>query len=344
MDIHRISRVEQKKTRRQWRILAVLFFLLCGAMLFALNTGYVKLTPFEVIKTFLGMGTEKQALILFEFRLSRIIVAMLVGAGLAVSGCILQGISRNPLADPGIIGITTGAGLFVIVFVAFYDNVSLIPTYIVPIFAFLGGAITAAVIYVLSYRRHEGLLPTRLILTGVAIAAALNGLMMVLVMRLNPKEFHWVSVWLSGTIWGYEWKHVIVLFPLILLFIVAALWKSKLLDVLSLGDQISTGFGVTLEKERIILLAIAVGLAASSVSVSGGIAFVGLIAPHIARRLIGPYHQYLVPASALIGGIMLVVADTIGRSIIAPSEIQAGIVVAIIGAPYFLYLLSRTKV
>lgn len=209
--------------------------------------------------------------------------------------------------------------------------------------AFLGAGITATIIYTLAYKRNEGISPMRLILTGVAVAAGISSAMIVLTLRLSPENYHFVATWLAGSIWGSNWMYVLSLLPWIIVLIPFVFSKARVLNVLNLGDLAATGLGASIEKERRILLASAVGLAGASVSISGGIGFVGLIGPHLARQLVGSRHQYLIPASALTGGLLVLIADTIGRWILQPSEIPAGIIVAVIGAPYFLYLLSKLK-
>ncbi|WP_397469520.1 FecCD family ABC transporter permease [Psychrobacillus sp.] len=338
-----MSKSQHKAKKRNLFIVGILAFFIVIAFFISMNTGYIKLSPTEVIQTFFGYGNEKQQLILFEFRLPRIVIAVLVGMGLAVSGCILQGISRNALADPGILGINAGAGLAVMLFISFFPSTTAVPIFLLPILAFLGAGLTAIIIYTLAYKRHEGISPMRLVLTGVAIAAGISSVMIVLTLRLSPENYQFVATWLAGSIWGSNWKFVLSLLPWILILIPFVFTKARVLNVLNLGDLTATGLGASIEKERRVLLAAAVGLAGASVSISGGIGFVGLIAPHLARQLVGSRHQFLIPASALAGGLLVLVADTIGRWILQPSEIPAGIVVAVIGAPYFLYLLSRLK-
>jgi iron complex transport system permease protein len=167
--------------------------------------------------------------------------------------------------------------------------------------------------------------------------------MTVLSLRLSRELYQFVAVWLTGSIWGTTWDYVLALLPWIVVLFAFVYYKALVLDVLSFGKNVATGLGASVSKEQVKLLAAAVGLASACVSVSGGIGFVGLIGPHLARRLIGPNHKYLLPASALAGALLLLTADTIGRTILQPSEIHAGIVVAIIGAPYFLYLLARSN-
>jgi iron complex transport system permease protein len=182
-----------------------------------------------------------------------------------------------------------------------------------------------------------------LILTGIAVAAGISAATIVLTLRLSPDKYQTVATWMAGSIWGTNWKFLLALLPWILVLLPYAFYTARVMNALNLGDQIATGLGAPVEKERLVLLAAAVGLAGSCVAVSGGIGFVGLIAPHLARRLVGSKHQILLPASALAGSLLVITADTIGRWILQPSEVPTGIVVAVIGAPYFLYLLAKTK-
>ncbi|GAA3409350.1 FecCD family ABC transporter permease [Paenibacillus hodogayensis] len=343
MDLAYLENERKRKALKYTVVLSVLGLLIIVAFIISMNTGYMKLTPIEVIKTLFGGGTAKQHLVLFEFRLPRIVISVLVGAGLAVSGCILQGVSRNALADPGILGINAGAGLAVVLFVTFMKKVGISSVFLLPFLSLVGAGLTAALIFSLAYKRHQGLLPIRLILVGIAVAAGISAAMIVLTIKLDPQQFQFVQVWLAGSIWGTTWKYVLALLPWIVILLPYVFYKSRVFNVLQLGDQAAVGLGTPLERERLKMLSAAVALAASCVAVGGGIGFVGLIGPHLARRLVGPSYQVLLPASALAGGLMLIVADTIGRWILQPSEIPTGIVVAIIGAPYFLYLLAKSK-
>lgn len=331
----------QKKQKRAVVIIAFLIILLITLFFVSLNTGVMRVDPIIVLKTLLGNGEPRDELVLLEFRLPRITIAMLIGMGLAVSGAVLQGVVKNPLADPGIIGINAGAGLTVMLFVTYFSTDLGNSVFIMPILAFIGAGITAMIIYVFSYKKDEGISPIRLILVGVAVAAGISALMIVLTLNLDPRSYDFVATWLAGSIWGSSWNFVLALLPWLVILIPFVYIKSHVLDVLNLGDQTAVSLGVNLEKERRILIAAAVGLAASSVSVSGGIGFVGLIAPHMTRRLIGNNHKYVIPICALIGAVLVLTADTIGRVILQPAEIPAGVVVAIIGAPYFLYLLAK---
>ncbi len=341
----------QQKNEVQKRKVAVrnaAILLGCGILLIlsfilSMNTGYTKLTPFDTLRTLFGGGTDKEKLILFDFRLPRIVISMLIGAGLSLSGCVIQGISKNALADPGLLGINSGAGMMVILYVLFFGAKSFLSVFTLPFLALIGAGITAIVIYVMAFKKGEGIAPMRLILTGVAVQAGISALTTVLVIRLDETQFDFVAAWQAGSIWGSNWKFVIALLPWLLILIPYVMMKSQILDVLTLGDEIAYGLGASVEKERRGLLGAAVALAASCVAVSGSISFVGLISPHLARKLVGPRHRGLLPACAMVGAVLVSTADTIARVIVQPSEIPTGIMVAIIGAPYFLYLLAKSK-
>ncbi|MGZ9697628.1 FecCD family ABC transporter permease [Bacillus safensis] len=332
--------------REKQRALAVTVVLLClsaAVVLYSLNTGTLKLSPVMVVKTLFGFGDFQSETVLFDYRLPRIVVTMLAGIGLGIAGGILQSLSRNPLADPGIIGLNAGAAFGLIVFVTYFHALEGNPSLLIPLFTFGGGLLAAAVIVLLAYDRHEGLVPIRLILVGIAVAAGFSALTLYLSLKLDEDTYTFASRWLVGNVWGRDWIHVLALLPWIVCLVPLTLMQSNTLNALTLGDAVASSVGVRVQSKRLLLLTLAVGLASASVSMTGGIGFIGLVAPHLARRLVGSLHQYFLPVSALLGLLILVSADTIGRSIFAPNAIPAGVVVAFIGAPYFLYLLTKTK-
>lgn len=335
---------EKARSRRAVLVMSALGAFLLVMFIVAINSGEIRLGPWQVIKTLFGFGDARQQLVIIDFRLPRIVISMLIGACFAVSGCILQGITRNALADSGILGINAGAGLVVVLYVYLFPLKTSASPFMMPFLALFGAGVTALLIYMLAFKRHQGLSPIRLLLVGIGVQAGISAAMIILTIRLDPNQFQFVQVWIAGSIWGTKWDFVFAHLPWFLILVPLAFSKAKTLNILSLGEQTATGLGAPVEKDRLIMLAVAVGLAASSVAVGGGIGFVGLVAPHLARRLVGPQHQFSLPASALIGALLVLVADTIGRTISAPSEIATGIVVAVIGAPYFLYLLSRSRV
>ncbi|MFZ4453063.1 FecCD family ABC transporter permease [Salibacterium aidingense] len=339
MDINRIHR------KRFVTVVTTAAVLILAVFLISLNLGSYPLSPADTLKTLFGRGSDEASLVLFSFRLPRMVLALLVGAGLAVSGAILQGVAQNELAEPGIIGINAGAGLAVVLFIYFFEGamgeMGAFSIFAMPFFALSGALLAAFFIYILAWK--QGISPVRLILVGIAVNAGFNAMLIVFQLRMEPNDFMQAMVWLSGSIWGANWSFVLSVLPWIALLIPFTLSKAKHLNVLSLGDPIATGLGTRVEKERRVLLVAAVALAGACVAVAGGIAFLGLVAPHLARRLVGPMHHYLIPTSVAIGALLLLSADTIGKNLLAPSEIPVGLVVSALGAPYFIYLLMKTN-
>ncbi|MFJ5672036.1 FecCD family ABC transporter permease [Bacillus safensis] len=332
-----------REKQRALVVTVVLLGLSAAVVLYSLNTGTLKLSPVMVVKTLFGFGDFQSETVLFDYRLPRIVVTMLAGIGLGIAGGILQSLSRNPLADPGIIGLNAGAAFGLIVFVTYFHALEGNPSLLIPLFTFGGGLLAAAVIVLLAYDRHEGLVPIRLILVGIAVAAGFSALTLYLSLKLDEDTYTFASRWLVGNVWGRDWIHVLALLPWIVCLVPLTLMQSNTLNALTLGDAVASSVGVRVQRKRLLFLTLAVGLASASVSMTGGIGFIGLVAPHLARQLVGTLHQYFLPVSALLGLLILVSADTIGRSIFAPNAIPAGVVVAFIGAPYFLYLLTKTK-
>ena len=336
------QQVERHMKRKHRVVIVTLIVLIFTMFIISMNTGSIRLAPFEVLQALFWQGTSQQQLILYDFRLPRIIIAILVGCGLAVAGAVLQGITRNPLADPGIIGINAGAGLMVLLFVTLAPRDELVSFFLMPVMAFIGASAAAVIIYALSYKKNEGITAVRLLLNGIGVAAGISAVTIVLTIVITPEEYQIVATWMAGSIWGSTWNYVLAVLPWLIVLLPLVFQKAKVLNVLTLNEISAMSLGVHIEKERRYLLFLAVGLAAASVSVSGGIGFVGLIAPHIARRLVGGNFKALLPVSALLGALLVLAADTLGRSLFAPTEIPAGIVVAVIGAPYFLYLLKKS--
>ncbi|MDQ0880445.1 iron complex transport system permease protein [Peribacillus sp. V2I11] len=329
--------------KRAYTVTMVFILISIVAVLISLNTGTLRISPLKVIQTLFGYGDFKSSTVLFDYRMPRILITMLAGVGLGISGAILQGLSRNPLADPGILGLHAGASFGLIIFVTYFHSLDEKASILIPLFTFLGGILTAFLIVLLAYDRYKGILPIRLILIGIAISAGFSAITLFLSLRLDEETYSFASRWLVGNVWGRDWIHVIALFPWILILAPYAYFQSNTLNALSLGDDVAAGLGASVQKQRLLMLVTAVGLSCASVAMAGGIGFIGLVAPHLARRLVGPMYQHFLPVAGLIGLIILVLADTIGRSIFQPNAIPAGIVVAAIGAPYFLYLLTKTK-
>ena len=340
-----MNQAEEKKKKR-FLLYSVLFIILIIGMFFvSLSTGVIQISPRDVIQTILGNGTAQQELVLFEFRLPGIILALLIGAGLAISGVILQGITHNELADPGILGINTGAGFAVVLFIFLFrdmlDMTSPQTIFIMPIAALIGAIAAAVIIYLLAWKK--GVNPITLVLVGIGVNAGFSAFITIFQLKMDPQDYRQVTVWLAGNIWNANWDFVMALLPWMLILIPIALIKAHSLNVMNLGDDVASGLGTSVEGERRILLLIAVALAGASVAAGGAIAFLGLVVPHIARKIIGPLHQHIIPLSIFIGALLLMVADTIGKNVLAPTEVPVGIVVAILSAPYFIYLLIKTN-
>ncbi len=274
--------------------------------------------------------------LMVDFLLPRVLVSWLVGIGLAVSGGVLQGVIRNPLAAPDIIGITKGAGLGAMVMLLAWPTAGVAA---IPLAAVAGGMGAALLVYLFAYRR--GTTPVRLAMVGIAVSAACEAGIRYLIVR-NPPDVNSALIWLTGSLFGRTMRDVALFLPWILLLLPAVLYQTRKLDVLGLGDDLASGLGEPVERTRQIALALAVALASSAVAVAGTVGFVGLIAPHIARRLVGGRHAALLPTAAAVGVVLMLVADAFGRGVNPPLEIPAGLITALIGGPYFLYLLAKT--
>lgn len=315
-----------------------------------ITNGMFDMTIWEVAKTLLGIEeNEKFQLVIFDFRLPRIVIAALVGIGLGIAGTVLQGITRNALADPGIIGINSGAGAAIVIFMFFFQFEATLSSgsewlniMIMPLFGFVGGALAAAIIFSFSLKNGH-LDMQRLILTGIAINSGFGALSMYISLKMNEKDYETAAVWQAGSIYNANWTFIVAMLPWIILLGIYLSRKAYLLDYFQLEESTIMSLGIRLEKEKTILLLASVGLVSACVSVSGNIGFIGLMAPHIARQLVGLSYRYVLPISALVGAGLLIFSDFVAKTVFAPSELAVGIVVSVIGIPYFLYLLFKAK-
>lgn len=336
-----------KSRKQKWKVV-VFFLTILLALLFiaSLSFGASFISPVAIFNSVLSSTPGQYDLVLFEFRLPRIVLAILIGIGMAVSGAILQSATQNGLADPGILGINSGAGFAVILYIFFTQGIrfesELLQLYILPIFALCGALLAAFLIYIFSWKKSSGVTPIRLILVGIGINAAFSALIIILQLKMDPRSFTQATVWLSGNISGVSWSYSYALLPWLIVLLPIVLFKARYLNVLTLGDAMSTGLGVNVNRQRKWLLLLGVGLAGSCVAVGGGISFLGLVAPQLAKKLVGPRNEILLPVSALVGAVLLLFSDLVSRTILAPSEIPIGLVVSAIGAPYFIYLLIKS--
>ena len=322
--------------RRVPVILLILTLVTVVAMVLSVGYGEYPISPIDVVKTLLGLPTTNgdYAFIINTLRLPRTITAFLVGVGLAIAGTITQGITRNPLAAPGIIGVNAGATLAAVSLIILLPNapVSLLP------FAAFGGALTVSLlIYLLAWQ--GGSSPVRLILVGIGFSLIAGALTDIMITFGEINSVSQALVWLAGSVYGRSWSQVYSLIPWIIIFGLMALLLTRELNTLNLGDEVARGLGSRVEWQRGLLLLTAVALAGASVATAGAVGFVGLMSPHLGRQLVGASHEGLLPVSAMMGGMLVVVADLLGRVLFAPLELPCGIITATIGAPYFVYLL-----
>lgn len=316
-------------------VIIILAISVVASMVLSLIWGSTYVSLADIWRTLLASElTDTASQIIWNIRLPRNIVAALVGACLGVSGAILQAVMKNPLADPQIVGVSSGAGLAgVIVLILFpgYD-------YIVPLVAFVGAMGAALMVYALAWK--NGVRPSRIILAGVAVSAFLGSGISALLVFFGDRV-QGALLWMVGGLAARSWPQVEVLLPYAFIGLAFAMLGAKRLTILSLGDETAKGLGLPVEQTRFSMTAVAALLAAGAVSIAGLIGFVGLVIPHILRLIIGNDYAYLLPGSALLGALVLVVSDTVGRVILSPIEIPVGIIMAFFGAPFFLYLLRR---
>lgn len=336
-----IFSAEVKAKKRATVVALILFLLFLLVFILGTQTGTIHLPFKRVLPALLNQGTGKESFLVFQLRMPRIIISVLVGAGLAVSGCILQSVTRNPMADPGILGINAGAGLVVLGYIAGYAKVSPSPT-VMSLLSWVGSIGAALTIYLLARNGNKGLSSTRLLLTGIALNFGIQAITTIITLSLNPQEYQTYAFWMAGSLWGITWPYVMTLLPIVIASLIVVLSQASSLDILPLGDSMAASLGVSVRKRQGIAILFAVMLAGSCVAAGGNIGFVGLLSTHISRRLVGAVHKRLLPVTAMVGGLLVLIADTIGRSMFLPSEMPTGIVVSVIGAPYFLYLLLRT--
>ncbi len=316
------------------------FFLICAAAVagffLSLTNGSVEISASQVFANFFGNVEldETRRQILENIRLPRTIVAMLIGVNLSLSGAILQAVMKNPLADPHIIGISSGAGLFGIFVMMIFGDAGI---FVTPA-AFVGAMLAATLIYVLAWK--DGIRPIRVILAGVAVSAFLGAGISALLIFAGDKV-HGALMWMVGGLSARSWSHVEILLPYSIAGTLLTFLSARHLNVLQLGDEVATGLGLRVHLVRTILTAVAALLAASAVCVVGLLGFVGLIVPHTARLILGSDYRILLPGAATLGAAVVTISDTFARTIFAPIELPVGILMAMLGAPFFLYLLRK---
>lgn len=325
-------------------IIAFLIIIVLAVFVISTGSGEMKINPLTVMKVLFGAGPEMETLVITSFRLPRIIVALTVGISLAVAGGILQGMIRNPLASPDVLGITGGAAVAVVGFLVLFSDKNHSLTVSIawlPLAAFIGAGIVAFLIYFLAWK--NGVSPIRLVLIGIGISALMQAFTTLLMVMGPIYQASQANIWITGTVYGSNWKNVSILVPWTVIFLIIAFIAARIINIQELGDDVATGLGGKVQRQRFFLLMISTALIGGAVAFAGGIGFVGLMAPHMARRLVGSSFGALLPTSALLGGALVMLADLIGRTFVSPLEVPAGVFTAGIGAPYFIYLLFKSK-
>lgn len=333
----RISLLIEKKT--VW-MTSLLLVLCIAVVIISTGIGGQYISPLSVIKVIFGGGTPMDQVIVEKLRLPRIIVATLIGASLAVAGAVLQGIIRNPLASPDVAGVTEGASLGAVLFIFLFGGT--ISIHWMPLFSIGGALLVTGLLYVLSWKR--GVEPLRLVLVGIGISAAIKSLSYMLIISGPLQLADRALTFMTGSIYGTSWdKDVFTLLPWVAVLLPLTWLQARNVNIQALGDDVASSAGAHVQKHRMLLIALSVGLAGAAVAIGGAIAFIGLMAPHIARKLVGSSFGSVLPVSALLGALILLVADLAARTAFLPNDVPAGVLTAAIGAPFFMYLLYRNR-
>ncbi|CEQ18151.1 FecCD family ABC transporter permease [Paraclostridium sordellii] len=322
------------KLNKKYLTIGISLILLIVLLGLLTTVGSVNLSFGEIISALINDDNKMVTTIVYKMRLPRNILAVLVGANLAVSGILLQSVMKNPLADPGITGVSTGASVAAIIILLVAPQF----TSILPIAAFIGGAIACMLVFLMAYK--NGLKPGRIVLAGVAINTILGGVISYL-STMYSDRIQSAMLWLNGSLATKTWADVEMLFVYSIVGLIVSLLLIRSANVLQLGDDAATNLGFNVNLTRLLISVVAVFLAATSTAVVGVISFVGLIVPHISRMLMGSDHKFTIPFSIILGSMVLLVADTLGRTIGGAVEIPVGVIMSIVGGPFFLYLLRK---
>jgi iron complex transport system permease protein len=347
-----ITWADASVSARAWRRILVfggLSALLVLMVIISVGVGQVSIAPSEVIGSILhrvginagSLPTHPQGeAVLWQVRFPRVVLAVIVGAALACAGAVMQGVFGNPLAEPGVVGVSSGAALAAAASIAF--GASILGAWTVPLFAFVGGLITTLLVYVMSRDGGRTEVVT-LVLTGVAVNAVANAGMAFVMFAADTQAREEIVFWTLGSLNGTRWQYVMLVLPLAIVGVAGSVLLARQLDLLSLGDRAARHVGVDVERLRLIAIVLVALLTAAAVSFCGIIGFVGLVIPHLIRILLGPGHKALVPASAIGGSLLLVSADLVARTAVPYADLPIGMLTALVGGPFFFWLLRRTR-
>ena len=331
---------------RKTIIISTSLLLLAIILIFtSLSLGEVVISPFTILKSMLGFDEGFNSILINQIRLPRVLVAFLVGASLSLSGAILQGIIKNPLASPDIIGIVDAGSVGTLIFLTIFtdpkNNSLKASIFYSPVFAFFFCFLSLVLLYFLTKKGAST--PMKLVLVGIGISSIFKGIRSILIINGPVVFIKEASTWITGTIYGVNWPQTILLSFWFLLFLSLSIIFIKELNLHSLDDLIVVSLGSNTSKSRFLLLAIAAALTSGAVAIGGGISFVGLIAPHISRKLVGSKFEDLIPVAVLIGGIITLLADMVSKWAFYPLDLPIGVFTALVGAPYFIYLLISSR-
>lgn len=331
MNLEGKRKVSLLKTGAVWILLIALLCIMC---VLAVTIGSAGYSVKEIIDALFSPESSTTKVVIINLRLPRLILAVLIGSSLSSSGALLQSVMRNPLADPGTIGVSAGAGTAATTILLLFPQM----TNAVPLFAFAGAGLACFLIYSMAWK--GGVDPTRIILSGVAINSVLGAYNSLLQM-LHTDSLEGVLAFMNGSLSGRSWAQVRFLIIYAGVGLIISFFCIKSANILQLGDEMAKSLGVNVSVTRVLLSAVSAFLAASTVSVTGMIGFVGLVVPHISRILVGSDYKQMLPTSMLMGAVVLLAADTLGRTVVPGMEIPVGIVMSVTGGPFFLYLLRK---
>jgi iron complex transport system permease protein len=324
-------------------LLIAVFSTMGSANIKVVDTVRIILSKFPVLGDHIDTSdiSDSSKIIILNIRLPRVLLGVIVGAALSISGAAFQGIFKNPMADPYIIGISSGAALGAAISIVAKIDFSLLGMSSVSIGAFIGAIAAAFLVYFIS--RVKNKIPVdNLLLSGVAVGQFFTAVMSF-IMVINSKDMSKIIFWTLGSFSGKGWEPFLKTSPPVIIFMIILTFFAKDLNIILTGEEAAQSLGVEVEKTKIYILVICAFITSSVVSVCGIIGFVGLIIPHIVRLIVGPDHRILLPSSALVGGMFMIFADTVARTVISPTEIPVGIITAMFGGPFFIYLLRKRK-
>lgn len=318
-------------------IISLIFFSIL-MMVVGISVGSSFIAPTDLYKYFVEGEQGAYEFIINTLRLPRVLIAFMVGGLLSLSGLILQGVVKNPLASPDIIGITGGAKVAAVLYLTFFSMYSL---KWLPLIAVMGAIVSFILIYILAWK--DGISPIRLVLVGIGLQSGMSALVTMLIVISPTYSTSEAYIWLTGSVYGSNWADVWMMLPWVIGLVSISLLLARIISLQELGDDISTSLGLNIQKSRVLFVTISVALAGVAVAFAGGVGFVGLIAPHIARKVVDRSFGYLIPVSTMIGGVLVLSADIIARTLFLPLDLPAGVFVSGMGAPFFIYLLYRNR-